>query len=140
MLQNLAEAEYTVAVFMYMRLLGYPADRISILTTYNGQKHLIRDVLAQRCGNNPLIGFPLKVSVTQWFLTYEPQPNIEWWLVCFVPRSQGEFYQSGIFNLTAPISAFCFLSHGKKRAMAGHTGVMCCVQIKIRSSHSWTIF
>lgn len=43
--QNLAEAEYCVAVFMYMRLLGYPADKISILTTYNGQKHLIRDVI-----------------------------------------------------------------------------------------------
>lgn len=43
--QNLAEAEYCVAVFMYMRLLGYPAETISILTTYNGQKHLIRDVI-----------------------------------------------------------------------------------------------
>lgn len=46
---------------MYMCLLGYPADRISILTTYNGQKHLIRDVINQRCGNNPLIGRPNKV-------------------------------------------------------------------------------
>ncbi len=46
--QNLAEAEYVVAVFMYMRLLGYPAKRISILTTYNGQKHLIRDVVRAR--------------------------------------------------------------------------------------------
>ena len=36
--QNLAEAEYCVALFMYMRLLGYPAEKISILTTYNGQK------------------------------------------------------------------------------------------------------
>lgn len=43
--QNLGEAEYVVAVYMYMRLLGYPANKISILTTYNGQKHLIRDVL-----------------------------------------------------------------------------------------------
>ena len=31
--QNLAEAEYVVAVFTYMRLLGYPAESISILTT-----------------------------------------------------------------------------------------------------------
>jgi len=46
--QNLAEAEYVVAVFMYMRLLGYPAEKISILTTYNGQKHLIRDVVRAR--------------------------------------------------------------------------------------------
>ena len=46
--QNLAEAEYVVAVFMFMRLLGYPAKKISILTTYNGQKHLIRDVVRAR--------------------------------------------------------------------------------------------
>ena len=61
-LQNLAEAEYVVALFMYMRLLGYPKEKVSILTTYNGQKHLIRDVIAQRCRDNPLIGMPHKVS------------------------------------------------------------------------------
>ena len=46
--QNLAEAEFVVATFMYMRLIGYPAEKISILTTYNGQKHLIRDVVNAR--------------------------------------------------------------------------------------------
>lgn len=61
--QNLAEAEYCVAVFMFMRLLGYPAKKISILTTYNGQKHLIRDVVNTRCADNPLIGRPHKVSL-----------------------------------------------------------------------------
>ncbi|XP_076822195.1 RNA helicase aquarius-like [Clavelina lepadiformis] len=65
--QNLAEAEYCVCLFMYMRLLGYPADEISILTTYNGQKHLIRDVIRQRCGNNPLIGWPNKVTTVDRF-------------------------------------------------------------------------
>lgn len=59
--QNLGEAECVVATFMYMRLLGYPAEKISILTTYNGQKHLIRDVIRQRCGRNPFIGNPHKV-------------------------------------------------------------------------------
>ena len=53
-----------MAIFMYMRLIGYPADKIAILTTYNGQKHLIRDVIRQRCANNPLIGQPSKVSQT----------------------------------------------------------------------------
>ncbi len=43
--QNLGEAEYVVAVYMYMRLLGYPADKVSILTTYNGQKALIADII-----------------------------------------------------------------------------------------------
>ena len=51
-----------IATFMYMRILGYPAEKISILTTYNGQKHLIRDVCKQRCGKNPFIGFPHKVT------------------------------------------------------------------------------
>jgi len=46
---------------MYMRMIGYPADKISVLTTYNGQKHLIRDVIQQRCADNRLIGRPHKV-------------------------------------------------------------------------------
>lgn len=65
--QNLAEAEYVVALYMFMRLLGYPAERISILTTYNGQKHLIRDVINQRCGNNPYFGQPSKVTTVDRF-------------------------------------------------------------------------
>ncbi len=59
---NLGEAEYTVAIFMYMRLLGYPAKKISILTTYAGQKQLINDVLGSRCKNNPLFGRPRIVA------------------------------------------------------------------------------
>lgn len=70
--QNLAEAEYVVATFMYMRLLGYPAEKISVLTTYNGQKHLIRDVINSRCGDNPLIGRPFKVTTVD---KYQGQQN-----------------------------------------------------------------
>ncbi|KAJ1733134.1 hypothetical protein LPJ61_001707 [Coemansia biformis] len=33
--QSLGEAEYMVAMYQYMRLLGYPAERIALLTTYN---------------------------------------------------------------------------------------------------------
>ena len=47
---------------MYMRLIGYPGDKISILTTYNGQKTLIRDILRKRCVSNPLIGNPKKIT------------------------------------------------------------------------------
>lgn len=65
--QNLGEAEYVVSVFMYMRLLGYPAEKISILTTYNGQKQLIRDVIAKKCSNNPLFGRPSKVTTVDKF-------------------------------------------------------------------------
>uniref|UniRef100_A0A1D1XQ76 Intron-binding protein aquarius n=1 Tax=Anthurium amnicola TaxID=1678845 RepID=A0A1D1XQ76_9ARAE len=64
--QNEGEAEYIVSVYMYMRLLGYPANRISILTTYNGQKLLIRDVVNRRCMSNG-IGPPSKVSTVDKF-------------------------------------------------------------------------
>eukprot|EP00958_Prasinococcus_capsulatus_P009414 scaffold916_cov516-Prasinococcus_capsulatus_cf.AAC.4 len=50
-----------------MRLLGYPAHKISILTTYRGQKHLIRDVINQRCASNPLFGRPGKVTTVDKF-------------------------------------------------------------------------
>lgn len=61
-IQNLGEAEYIVAMYMYMRLLGYPASKISILTTYAGQKALIRDVLNHRCKGNRLFGMPRIVA------------------------------------------------------------------------------
>jgi len=70
--QNLGEAEYVVAMFQYMRLLGYPSEKISIITSYNGQKHLIRDVITQRCAANPLFGRPLKVTTVD---RYQGQQN-----------------------------------------------------------------
>lgn len=56
--QNLGEAEYAVALYQYMRLLGYPKEKITILTTYTGQRVLIRDVLHARCAKNLLFGLP----------------------------------------------------------------------------------
>lgn len=70
-LQNLAEAEYCVALFMYMRLIGYPANKITILTTYNGQKQMIREIIQRRCATNPLIGMPHKV----FFRSFKPQAD-----------------------------------------------------------------
>jgi len=61
-IQNLGEAEYAVAIYQYMRLLGYPASKISILTTYAGQRALIMDVLNHRCAKNSLIGMPKIVT------------------------------------------------------------------------------
>ncbi|XP_058724177.1 uncharacterized protein LOC131595734 isoform X2 [Vicia villosa] len=65
--QNEGEAEYIVSVYIYMRLLGYPANKISILTTYNGQKLLIRDVINRRCVPYNFIGPPSKVSTVDKF-------------------------------------------------------------------------
>ena len=61
-IQNLGEAEYSVAIYQYMRLLGYPASKISILTTYAGQRALIRDVLGHRCAKSRLFGLPRIVT------------------------------------------------------------------------------
>jgi intron-binding protein aquarius len=69
--QNLGEAEYLVATFMYMRMLGFPADRITVLTTYNGQKHLLREVLRRRCLGNQF-GLPKKVTTVD---RYQGQQN-----------------------------------------------------------------
>jgi len=70
--QNLAEAEFAVGIFMYMRMLGYPAEKISILTTYNGQKHLLRDVVTKRCSENPMFGEPHKINTVD---KYQGQQN-----------------------------------------------------------------
>lgn len=64
--QNLIEAEYLVSVYQYMRLLGYPARKVVIITAYNGQKALLRDVIEKRC-NNPLFGKPYKVTSVDKF-------------------------------------------------------------------------
>lgn len=76
--QNLGEAEYAVALYQYMRLLGYPANKISILTMYAGQRNLIRDVLTHRCGgaSNSLFGMPGKVMTAD---KYQGEQNdCEW--------------------------------------------------------------
>jgi len=72
--QNIGEAEYVVALFQYMVLLGYPPHKISILTTYNGQKSLLLDILSQRCGKGtPLAGItPGAVSTVD---QYQGQQN-----------------------------------------------------------------
>jgi len=72
--QNLGEAEYAVALFQYMVLIGYPPEKISILTTYNGQRELIHDIVSQRCGpDTPLAGVrPKAISTVD---QYQGQQN-----------------------------------------------------------------
>jgi hypothetical protein len=72
--QNLGEAEYLVATYQYMRLCGYPASRITMLTTYNGQKQLLRDVVARRCCGafSAVFGPPAKIETVD---KYQGQQN-----------------------------------------------------------------
>jgi len=65
--RNLAEAEYLVALYMYLRLKGHaivdgkvelrPLD-VLIVATEEGQRRLIVDLLKQKCSWHPLLGLP----------------------------------------------------------------------------------
>jgi intron-binding protein aquarius len=72
--QNTGEAEYAVALFQYMVLIGTPPEKISILTTYNGQKDLLNDIVTMRCNEGtPLAGIrPGAISTVD---QYQGQQN-----------------------------------------------------------------
>eukprot|EP01029_Cantina_marsupialis_P007120 TRINITY_DN1785_c0_g2_i1.p1 TRINITY_DN1785_c0_g2~~TRINITY_DN1785_c0_g2_i1.p1 ORF type:complete len:1334 (+),score=432.24 TRINITY_DN1785_c0_g2_i1:119-4120(+) len=59
--QNPREAAWIVTTFKFLRLVGHPADKISILTTYNGQRFLLEDMFnkmsrdEQACYERPKI-------------------------------------------------------------------------------------
>ncbi|RKP26860.1 P-loop containing nucleoside triphosphate hydrolase protein, partial [Syncephalis pseudoplumigaleata] len=97
--QNLGEAEYVVAVYQYMRLLGYPADKITILATYNGQRALLMDVLQRRCGWHPYFGMPSKVATVD---QYQGQQN-DYVLLSLV-RTQHIGYMRDVRRLTVAMS------------------------------------
>lgn len=65
--QNRGEAEYVIELYKYLRIIGYPSDRITILTTYNGQKQLIRDLVEQECTKDAHIGRPSKITTVDKF-------------------------------------------------------------------------
>ena len=69
---NLAEAEYCIGIFMYMCLVGYNPSQISILTTYNGQKELIKEIYNKKCGWNKLFSNIGKISTVD---KYQGQQN-----------------------------------------------------------------
>lgn len=70
--QNLAEAEYIVATYMFMCLVGYNPETITILTTYKGQKALIKDIVKQKCSWHPLFKAPRKITTVD---KYQGQQN-----------------------------------------------------------------
>lgn len=66
--QNLGEAEYMVATYQYLRLAGWRSDQIAMLTTYNGQKALLRDIVAKRCSPfSALFGEPKAIETVDRF-------------------------------------------------------------------------
>ncbi|KAH8821620.1 DEAD helicases superfamily protein-like protein [Xylogone sp. PMI_703] len=98
-IQNLGEAEYAAAIYQYMRLLGYPASKISILTTYAGQRALIKDVLAHRCAKNPLFGLPKIVTTVD---KYQGEQND--YIILSLTRTSRVGYLRDIRRLTVALS------------------------------------
>ncbi|EEH20512.2 hypothetical protein PABG_02743 [Paracoccidioides brasiliensis Pb03] len=98
-IQNLGEAEYTVALYQYMRLLGYPASKISILTTYAGQRALIRDVLSHRCAKNSLFGLPKIVTTVD---KYQGEQND--YVLLSLTRTRTVGYLRDVRRLTVALS------------------------------------
>lgn len=98
-IQNLGEAEYAVALYQYMRLLGYPAQRISILATYAGQRALIQDVLAHRCKDKRLFGSPRIVTTVD---KYQGEQND--YVIVSMTRTKTVGYLRDIRRLTVALS------------------------------------
>ncbi|EXJ96156.1 hypothetical protein A1O1_01282 [Capronia coronata CBS 617.96] len=98
-IQNLGEAEYAVALYQYMRLLGYPARSISILATYAGQRALIRDVLDHRCKNNKLFGLPRIVTTVD---KYQGEQND--YVIVSMTRTRSVGYLRDVRRLTVALS------------------------------------
>ncbi|ANQ09853.1 Uncharacterized protein PCOAH_00040600 [Plasmodium coatneyi] len=97
--QNLLEAEMAVAIFVYMRLLGYANEAITILTTYNGQKELILDILKNKCLYNKLIGMPKKVTTVD---KYQGKQND--YVIISLVRSRSIGYMKNIKRLIVAFS------------------------------------
>ena len=71
-IQNEKEAGFVLAMYQYLRLCGYPAEKITVLIPYNGQKELLRSYLREYCRKNPLFGMPSKISTID---KYQGQQN-----------------------------------------------------------------
>ncbi len=98
-IQNLGEAEYAVALFQYMRLLGYPAKSMVILTAYAGQRGLIQDVLEHRCKGNRLFGLPKNVSTVDRY-----QGEQSDYVILSMVRTKSVGYLRDVRRLTVALS------------------------------------
>ena len=70
--QNLEEAEFIVSTYMYMILMGIKPHQITILTVYNGQKFLLRDIIHRKCSWSSVFKRPKKITTVD---KYQGQQN-----------------------------------------------------------------
>lgn len=65
--QNRGEAEFLVQIYKYMRMVGYPNEKITILTTYNGQRELLHELFERECSKDAYIGLPSQIATVDRF-------------------------------------------------------------------------
>ncbi|KAM3421402.1 hypothetical protein BST61_g1798 [Cercospora zeina] len=82
-----------------MRLLGYPAEKISILTAYSGQRALVKDVLKHRCEKNRLFGLPGWVGTVD---KYQGEQND--YIILSLTRTKSPGYLRDLRRLTVALS------------------------------------
>jgi intron-binding protein aquarius len=69
--QNIQEAEYIVSVYQYLRLCGHSARSIVILTTYDDQASLIKDVMNLRCVDSSHFSKPSDICTLEQYVGRE---------------------------------------------------------------------
>jgi len=100
--QNEGEAEFVVALFQYMVLIGYDPEKISILATYQGQRQLISEIVESRCGeSSPLCGIrPHSISTVD---QYQGQQN-DYILLSLVRTGSTAGHLADVRRLTVAMS------------------------------------
>lgn len=99
--QNLAEAEYAVALYQYLRLHNYPARQITLLTPYAAQRSLLRDVLRRRCAgpHAQLFGLPAHVGTVD---RYQGEQNA--YVILSLVRTRDAGYLRDLRRMTVAMS------------------------------------
>ncbi|KAG5357738.1 Intron-binding protein aquarius [Yarrowia sp. B02] len=102
-IQNLGEAEYAIALYQYMRLLGYPADKITILTMYNGQKALLQEICSRRCAaskeDREIFGMPRVITTVD---QYQGEQND--YVIVSLVRTKHVGYLRDVRRMTVAVS------------------------------------
>lgn len=102
-IQNLGEAEYAIALYQYMRLLGYPADKITILTMYNGQKALLQEICSRRCASTKadkdVFGMPRVITTVD---QYQGEQND--YVIVSLVRTKHVGYLRDVRRMTVAVS------------------------------------
>lgn len=55
------EARYIVSFYQYLRLCGYEASRVSVLSNSEEQRDVLRELFREECGKNPVFGLPNRI-------------------------------------------------------------------------------